>query len=139
MTTDVWFKRGEAGTWEPWLQGHVGVFCSTECPLTSHRAHSSHAQEPLCCSIGVYESALFKWVYFLFKKIYLNKYIQKFMCWYSNNLKDCAHLQGACESCNLLLGLTTDEHWLPRPPQHLGRRQEAHKLGIYNKAIFYIF
>lgn len=68
VTTDVWFKGGEADTWEPWLQGHVGAFCSTECPLTSHRAHSSHAQETLCCSIGVYESTLFKWVYFLEKK-----------------------------------------------------------------------
>lgn len=65
VTIDVWFKGGEAGTWEPWLQGHVGAFCSTECPLTSHRAHSSHAQETLSCSIGVYESTLFKWVYFL--------------------------------------------------------------------------
>lgn len=25
VTTDVWFKGGEAGTWEPWLQGQVGA------------------------------------------------------------------------------------------------------------------
>lgn len=44
------------------------------------------------------------------------------MCWYSNNLKDCAHLQGACESCNLLLGLITDQHWLLLSTSALGKK-----------------
>lgn len=47
--------------------GHVGAFCSTEGPLTPHRAYFSHAHETMCCFMGVHQSALFKWVYFLYK------------------------------------------------------------------------
>lgn len=75
------------------------------------------------------------------EKIYLNKYIQKFMCWYSTNLKDCAHLQEACESYNLLLGLTTDQHCLPLYTSPLGKKtgRRPTSLGYTIKPYFIFF
>lgn len=60
--------------WRSWHLGALaartsGSFYSADCPLTAHKVHSSHAQETLCCTIGMYKSALFKWVYFLKKNL----------------------------------------------------------------------